>query len=105
MLFFPKGCPRCKGDMIPRCDIYGDYLSCLYCGHGIFLKSGNGDFAEVAEIISEKPEPIERIRKTCEVCNEPFEAKVDHNGVSRRTCKRECLVKLQSKTNRWLVVS
>jgi DNA-directed RNA polymerase subunit M/transcription elongation factor TFIIS len=31
MIWF-KSCPRCHGDLVPRSDFYGRYLSCLQCG-------------------------------------------------------------------------
>ncbi len=31
MMFF-KSCPRCRGDMHSRADIYGYYKECLQCG-------------------------------------------------------------------------
>lgn len=37
MLYF-KACPRCKGDMHPNRDIYGDYRECLQCGHMVDIE-------------------------------------------------------------------
>jgi len=28
-----KACPRCHGDLTAEEDIYGNYVSCLQCGH------------------------------------------------------------------------
>lgn len=30
---FLKACPRCRGDVLVRNDMYGWYLDCLQCSH------------------------------------------------------------------------
>ena len=32
MMMF-KACPRCKGDIEIRRDVYGRYAQCIQCGH------------------------------------------------------------------------
>ena len=32
MILF-KGCPRCRGDLHTRADMYGEYAECLQCGY------------------------------------------------------------------------
>ena len=32
-MLWPKGCPRCNGDLNQECDIYGEYTACLQCGY------------------------------------------------------------------------
>ena len=32
MIMF-KSCPRCSGDLIVGKDAFGDYVTCLQCGH------------------------------------------------------------------------
>ena len=32
MILF-KACPRCRGDLQARSDMYGDYNECLQCGY------------------------------------------------------------------------
>ena len=31
-MLYLKACPRCKGDIVCDCDMYGAYLECLQCG-------------------------------------------------------------------------
>ncbi len=28
-----KGCPRCRGDVFKKTDLWGDYMGCVQCGH------------------------------------------------------------------------
>ena len=32
-----KACPRCRGDLQPGGDRYGEYMQCLQCGHVVDL--------------------------------------------------------------------
>jgi hypothetical protein len=32
MLWF-KSCPRCRGDLSQKLDVYGSYIACYQCGH------------------------------------------------------------------------
>ena len=32
-MFWLKSCPRCHGDLNENTGIYGNYISCLQCGH------------------------------------------------------------------------
>ena len=36
-----KACPRCRGDLNTREDIYGEYQECLQCGHMIYIETPN----------------------------------------------------------------
>ena len=32
-MVFYKSCPKCRGDMDQRQDLYGDFRECLQCGY------------------------------------------------------------------------
>ena len=34
-MFYFKGCPKCRGDLQERSDIYGRYISCMQCSHDL----------------------------------------------------------------------
>ena len=36
-----KACPRCRGDLNTRQDIYGEYKECLQCGYMIDIETPN----------------------------------------------------------------
>ncbi len=46
-MFWLKSCPRCHGDLNENTDIYGNYISCLQCGHYLtaieeaYVRDGN----------------------------------------------------------------
>ena len=49
-----KVCPRCRGDLYLKEDVFGKYLSCLQCGYlrdvrTLDLDSGEGPTAHVAK--------------------------------------------------------
>ena len=31
-MFWLKACPKCRGDLYKRGDIYGEYIACMHCG-------------------------------------------------------------------------
>ena len=31
-MMFLKACPKCRGDLLLRGDVYGSYVTCLQCG-------------------------------------------------------------------------
>ena len=33
LMVFYKSCPKCRGDMDQRQDLYGDFRECLQCGY------------------------------------------------------------------------
>ena len=32
-MFYFKACPKCRGDLYQRTDIYGPYIACIQCSH------------------------------------------------------------------------
>jgi DNA-directed RNA polymerase subunit M/transcription elongation factor TFIIS len=30
-----KACPKCRGDLVLDSDYYGNYVSCIQCGHSL----------------------------------------------------------------------
>ena len=32
-MFYFKACPKCRGDLYQRADIYGRYIACIQCSH------------------------------------------------------------------------
>ena len=45
-----KRCPRCKGDLLSREDMYGEYLTCIQCGYLMDLNVPEMNIAEEAGV-------------------------------------------------------
>jgi len=39
-----KSCPRCKGDVATKVDMYGEYNECLQCGYVVDLPTPRAEF-------------------------------------------------------------
>ena len=36
VMFYLRLCPKCQGDMLPRTDTFGSYVTCIQCGHVLY---------------------------------------------------------------------
>ena len=41
-MFWLKTCPRCKGDLFPDNDSWGQCIVCLQCGYRVYLSRQDG---------------------------------------------------------------
>lgn len=48
-MMFYKSCPRCRGDMHSKADMYGHYKECLQCG---FMKDLERSDAEYSLVVA-----------------------------------------------------
>jgi hypothetical protein len=48
-----KACPRCAGDVRESSDIYGNYLSCVQCGHSVDIPEPQSVSVRVASQVIE----------------------------------------------------
>ena len=48
-----KACPRCKGDVYTKQDMYGKYAECLQCGHMTDIEEPNA-LLSVAKLRAKK---------------------------------------------------
>jgi hydrogenase maturation factor HypF (carbamoyltransferase family) len=53
MMMF-KACPRCGGDLRESADIYGNYVSCIQCGHLADIPEQQGVAAPAARQVVEQ---------------------------------------------------
>ena len=42
-MVYYKSCPKCRGDMDQRQDLYGDFRECLQCGYTEDVSQRSGD--------------------------------------------------------------
>ena len=50
MLF--KACPRCRGDLHVRADMYGEYKECLQCGYMVDSNKPRDIYASAAALMA-----------------------------------------------------
>ena len=52
-MMFLKACPKCRGDLLLRGDVYGSYVTCLQCGFLKDVENGQKHVAAEKKFVGE----------------------------------------------------